>query len=281
VIDGKRVVCFTPWGREITASLLYKYLKRDHERGTVDEWQLWENTDAEQVGDRAYAEKLAAENDWITYVQYPDDPKLRVHPKQLNTGTFYKLTQDVNSVYVRFDDDIVWIDENAIERLVRARIQNPAPFVVFPLIWNNAVCSYYLQQGEQMPSWWGKVSSNNCMDPVGWADPLFAEGIHRHLLAMIDAGEVDSLFMHHSIQLPLAHQFSVSCFAQNGEEYQEFNGVRGEEEAWHTIVRPYETGRSNIIVPNALVSHFSFYHQRDYLFTTDLLDQYRALADAL
>jgi len=282
MIDGKKVVCFTPWGRELTASILYKYLKRDHEAGIVDEWQLWENTDPDQQTDRDYAHKLHIENDWITYVAYPGKVEERVFPKQLNTGRFYQLCQEPDTIYVRFDDDIVWVEPNAIERLVRARIEYKHPFVVFPLIWNNATCSYYLQQGEQMPSWWGVVESSYCMDPMGWRNPQFAEGIHGHLLEMIKTDQVDKLFMHTSIQLPPGQQFSVSCFAQTGEEYAKWDGVDGEEEAWHTIVRPYEDGRANLILPNSLVSHFSFMHQRDYLLRyTDIYQQYKELADKI
>lgn len=270
---------FTPYGREITASILYQYLKRDCLAGVVDEWMLWMNTDDDQESDRAYASELDHYNDWVSLRQRPDDRPV-LHPKQMNTGNFYIYTQDPDTVYVRMDDDIVWIEQNAIARLVEQRLDNPMPFVVFPLIWNNAVCSYYLQQGQHMPSWWGEVG-NHCMDPVGWANPWFAENIHNHLLDVIDQGDVDKLFMHHSIQLPVGHQFSVSCFAQSGDEYKKVDGqLRGEEEAWHTVNQPYVLGRPNLIVPNSLISHFSFYHQRDYLLnSTDILDRYRRLAD--
>jgi len=282
VIRGKKVVVFTPYGRELTASILFKYLRRDHRAGIVDEWQLWQNTDPDQESDRQYATKLAEENDWIVEVPYPGDEEKRVFPKQLNTGAFYQLCQEPDTVYVRMDDDIVWIHDKAIERLVESRLDNPYPFVVFPLIWNNATCSYFLQQGEQMPSWWGKVGSPYCMDHVGWADPEFAQAIHNHLLDQIAKDNVDALFMHTSIQLPIGHQFSVSCFAQTGEEYAEWGGVDSEEESWHTIKKPWELKRANMIVPNALISHFSFYHQREYLLNnTDILQKYRALADRL
>jgi hypothetical protein len=33
-----------------------------------------------------------------------------------------------------------------------------------------------------------------------------------------------------------------------------------------------------VILSDALVSHFSFYPQRDYLLRTDIIDRYRALA---
>jgi hypothetical protein len=280
VIRDKKVVVFTPFGRELTASILYRYLKRDHEAGVVDEWHLWMNTDPDQTRDVEYAGELAAENDWIKQVHLEERP---YYPKQLNTGLFYRFTTDEDTIYVRMDDDIVWIDQDAVKRLVETRIDNPFPFVVFPIIWNNAVCSYYLQQGEQMPSWWGKVDCY-CMDPVGWADKKFAENIHKHLLDCIEKDVVDRLYLHTSIQLPVGLQFSVSSFAQFGSEYAKTNGDLGnlqavEEEGWHTMKQPYELGRPNMIVPNSLISHFSFYHQRDYLLKrTNILDRYRELA---
>lgn len=277
MIQNKKVVVFTPFGRELTASLLYEYLKRDHDKGVVDEWHLWMNTDPNQQTDRDYAYNLAKGSDWIKIFERPEGEVL--YPKQMNTGRFYTYTQDENTIYVRMDDDIVWIEENAILRLVEQRIVNKFPFIVFPLIWNNAVCSHYLQINEQMPSWWGRVG-NHCMDPLGWADAQFAENIHNLLLKVIEDDEVDNLFMHHSIQLPIAHQFSVSCFAQFGSEYKKMNGqVNGEEEGWHTITMPYELQRPNMIVPNSLISHFSFYTQRGYLLEkTNILDRYRELA---
>lgn len=278
MIDGKKVVVFTPWGRELTASILYKYLKRDHVAGIVDEWHLWQNTDPEQESDRKYGYELAEQHDWIKTFERPEGPVL--YPKQMNTGRFYVNTQETNTVYVRMDDDIVWVEPNAIERLVRYRIENVFPFVVFPLIWNNAVTTYYLQQGEQVPSWWGIVG-NHCMDPVGWADPVFAENLHNHLFYCIENNLVENLFMHTSVQLPVGHQFSVSSFAQFGEEYAKTNGLLGgEEEAWHSMNQPYIQNRPNVLVPNSLISHFSFYHQRNYLLEkTNLLDRYRELSD--
>jgi hypothetical protein len=121
------------------------------------------------------------------------------------------------------------------------------------------------------------------MDPVGWANPEFAEAIHEHLFDCIEKDLIDHLFMHTTIQLPAGHQFSVSSFAQYGSEYKKVDGIlHGEEEAWHSIEQPYNLSRPNAIVPNSLISHFSFYHQRDYLLNkTKLLGRYKKLAEEL
>lgn len=280
MIGDYRVVVFTPWGRELTASLLHRYLKRDHDAGVVDEWHLWMNTDPDQTRDIEYAHELAEQYEWTKTFERP--PGEVLWPKQMNTGKFYTYTQDENTIYVRMDDDIVWIEPHAISRLVEYRISNKFPFVVFPIIWNNAVCSHYLQLNEQMPLWWGKVD-NHCMNGLGWADPYFAEKIHNHLFYCIEHDLVDKLFMHTTIQLPVGHQFSVSSFAQFGSEYKKVHGdLQSEEEAWHSMSQPFEQQRPNVIVPNSLISHFSFYPQRHYLLThTNILDRYKELAETI
>lgn len=277
MIRGKRVVVFTPWGRELTASILFRYLERDWHAGVVDEWMICMNIDPDQHMDRDYAHRLAAEHEWINVYDRP--PGEVLWPKQMNTGKFYQYMQDDGTVYVRMDDDIVWIEDHAVERLVEQRLDNPMPFVVFPIIWNNAVCSHYLQQMSIIPEEWGTVT-NHCMDYYGWRDVNFAVNMHEYLLDAIEDDDVRKCFMHHSIQLPVGHQFSVSCFAQSGTEYSKVDGILGgEEEGWHTIKKPYELQRPNLIVPNALVSHFSFYHQRDFLINyTNILDRYRRLS---
>lgn len=275
-VKDKRVVVFTPYGRELTVSILYKYLLREHERGIVDEWWLLMNTDDDQESDVTYAIGLSKKHSWIKLVERPLNPPL--HPKQMNTGTFYRFMTDPDTVFVRFDDDIVYVEPNAIERLVSSRIVKSHPFVVFPIIWNNAICSYYSQQMGIIPQEYGIVATDHCMEPMAWANPDFARHIHYHLINAINNNAVEELFLHHDIQLPLAQQFSVSCFAQNGSEYAE-TPVNGEEESWHTIEMPYATGRNNLIVANSLVSHYSFYNQRPFLLQTDILDWYERIAD--
>lgn len=292
-VDGRKVICFTPFGRELTVSILYKYMKRDHERGIVDEWQLWMNTDEEdqvvildgklqvvnaQVSDKEYGYKLAEENDWITVKERDWKPK---YPKQLNTGMFYRYATDPDAVYVRFDDDIVYVHDDAVENLVRSRMLNQDSFVVFPIIWNNAVVTHHLQQMGIVPKEWGEVESY-CMDKNGWANAEFSVKMHELLLSAIEAGIVDKLYFHHDRQLALGQQFSVSCFAIDGNIYSAYSLKEHEEEDWHTVYMPRRTGVYNKICSNSIVSHFSFFHQRKHLLeNTDILDRYKELAEAL
>ena len=284
MIDGKKVVTWTPYGREETMSILVKYMERDVMAGVVDEYHLYINTDPGQERDREYAQELNEEHAWIVLKDRPENLPV-LYPKQLNTGRYDRYATEPDTDYIRFDDDIVYVHENAIERLVRRKIGSPS-LVCFPIIWHNAICSYYSQQFGKIPMEFGVVREPYCMDPIGWIDAGFAESIHNLLLDHIANSTVDSLFWHHDIQLQIGKQFSVSCFAAESDIYRELPipGVltHEEEEHWHTVHQTQATGRANSIVGNALVSHLSFFPHRDYIRgATDILPRYRELASNL
>jgi len=85
--------------------------------------------------------------------------------------------------------------------------------------------------------------------------------------------------------LNVGMQFSVSVFASLGSMYAELETpgvlVPSEEESWHTVHQPHRLGQSNMIVGNALVSHYTFFPQQGIVNATDILDRYRDLTRKL
>ena len=285
MIDGRRVVAWTPYGRTRTYSILIKYLQRDVERGLVDEVWAFMNTDpVGQEDDITYAHELAEQFPWFHLKHRPEGINLGRLPKQRYTGLAYRYMTDADTVYLRFDDDVVYIHEDAVENLVRARIEMPAPTAVFPIIVNNAICSHFLQLCGKIPMEWGEVKAY-CMDPTGWANGPFAVRLHELLLDHIERGDVESLYLYQDFPLAPGTQFSVSCFASRGEDYAALPRpgvlVPDEEESWHTVHQPLATGRPNILRGDAIVSHWSFFPQKPFLDTSGILDRYREIAEKL
>jgi hypothetical protein len=282
VIDDHRVVAWTPYGREVTVSVLKEYMIRDHFRGLVDEWWLCLNTDPGQVSDLRYAYRLAAEYDWIKAVNRPAGLPRRV-PKQRNTGYFYRLMIDPGAVYHRFDDDIIYVHPDAIERLVRHKLATPDSLCSFATMWNNSIVSWFMQQAGVIPKEFGEVRQMFCMDPMGWANGAFAVKIHNLLLDWIEAGEPERAYLYQDFPIPPGTQYSVSCFASLGSHYAGLEPpgvlVPDEEESWHTVHRPRQIGQPNMLVGDALVSHYTFGPQRSAVLTTNILDRYRAIAE--
>lgn len=295
MIDGKPVIAWTPYGRQATFSILFKYLKRDHARGIVDEAWLCLNTDPTgQEDDLRYAYKLAKENPWIKIKDRPSGYPRR-NPKQRNTGYFYLYMTDPDTTFVRFDDDIIYVHEDAITNLVRAKRNMPDSVACFPIMWNNSIISWFAQQAEVIPVAgttgpdgyrWPKVGGPYCMDSVGWANGQFAVKIHELLLDALEQGEpMDKFYFYQDFPVQLGMQFSVSVFASQGSTYAELETpgllVPDEEESWHTVHRPRVTGQPNMIVGDALVSHYTFFPQRRVVLASDVLSRYRALAEKL
>jgi len=283
---GRTVKAFTPYGRWVTVSILLPYMVREHAAGVLDEWMLFMNTDDHgQEDDIAQAENMAAHYPWIKLYPRPETDERHQH-KQMYTKLFYRYCTDPDTVYLRFDDDIVYVHENTIRSMVEQKTARPGTLGLFPIIWNNAICSWHLQQRGNIPndvaSGWPTVGQPYCMDPVGWADGGLAVRMHELLLERIATGRVAECFMYQDVQLAPQQQFSVSCFAVDGRDYIALPepGVLDfyEEEHWLTVHRPGVTGQVNQILADALVSHFSFYPQRGALFATNLLDRYRSLA---
>lgn len=298
MLDGKPVITWTPYGREATVSVLAAYMERDHRRGLVDEWWLCMNTDLQgQEGDLRYAYQLARTHPWIRIKDRPEGMPRR-HPKQRNTGYFYQYMTDPDTTYVRFDDDIVYVHEDAVARLVRSARERGTHGGVasFPVMWNNSIISWFAQQSGIIPEagtilpgdsyCWPKVGGPYCMDGVGWADGRFAVEIHGLLLDALEKGEdLEEFYFYQDFPVQLGTQFSVSVFASLGAMYAALPQpgvlVPDEEEHWHTVHQPRVLGQPNVIVGDALVSHYTFNPQRRIVMASNTLDRYRAIADKL
>lgn len=274
-----RVVAFIPFGRKRTASILLNYL-RLHRR-VVDEVMFWMNTDDDQVGDVEWAHKMAAADPgFVKLYNFPGEASDRIRPKQMNTGRFYRYTQAPDTIYIRFDDDIAYLDDRYFTNLLDFRLAHPEYLLVFGNIWNNAITSWLHQQIGNVGLDHGIVERAYCMDPVGWQSPVFAEHLHRVLLGHIAMETTSSLFFDHHDLLD-ARRFSISNFAFFGSDCAKWGGQTGErdEEIFLTEGYPRSHGRLNTICGSALVSHYSFFPQRPHLDKTDILDQYREISE--
>lgn len=302
MIHGKRVCVWTPYGREMTYSLLIRYLQRDVERGLVDEVWAYENLEprsdgwSNPAGDKVYLDALAATLPaWFQVKQRPEGCAHKL-PVQLNTGYAYRYMTDPDTVYIRMDDDIVYLHEDAIENLVTKRLADVSPVATFATMWNNSIVSWFWQNLGLIPSDWTDADGLplkcgfGCMDPIGWANGQFAVKLHDQLLGHIEAGTVPELYSYQDFSINIGTQFSVSCFASLGSMYADLPhgpGVLdpgfqdGEEEAWHTRVRPVQLGIPNVLVGNAMVAHYTFKPQKALVMASGVLDRYRALADKL
>lgn len=309
MIEGYKIIPFVPAGRERTLKVLVKYFIKHKDK--IDHVQLWVNTTVPE--DIKYMESLnKMDPEFFRLLRVPMEyefyhpahpnadvetekgRKYRRGPVQWNTGRFYEYTTDPEAIYIRFDDDIVYIHDDFFENIVRFRINNPDYFVVFANIWNNAIVSYIHQQEGRIDYKSGTVESPYCMDMTGWASPDFAISIHKNLLESIEQGDTkdwyfdgscvhdDLQWMGNGYELLDATRFSISCFAYFGKEFAKWGGKfkDKDEEIFLTEIYPNKTGKSNVICGDALVSHLTFSpYQKKAVLNTDIPQRYEKLAE--
>src|ERR1035441_50384 len=120
-----KIVVVTPAGRAQYLDILKKYIYKEMDKGLIDDWQLWYNT---------------GDNNDISYMNGMEIDRPGKVKKYVLDGIngydayqihrFFQFVQNDNTIYLRFDDDIVYIEDRAIEKLIQCRIDNPEPFIV-------------------------------------------------------------------------------------------------------------------------------------------------------
>ncbi|KAH7233604.1 hypothetical protein BKA59DRAFT_319621 [Fusarium tricinctum] len=124
------------YGRRSRVEIMKCYIERNmvDNGGWLDEVLWVVNTDKQE--DLRYLEEILATNPRYKKI-YPDEIASTYSYKNI-----WKLL-DRGKYYVKIDDDVVWIEDNAIPNLVTRKIQNPDDFVVSGNIINNPPLGFF------------------------------------------------------------------------------------------------------------------------------------------
>jgi hypothetical protein len=268
MFEGYRVVAVTPAGRRRYMELLVPQILSC---ALVDRYDIWVNTG--DPADLAFFEGLAAKYDRVRLIPQPDGKA----PGVQAIHAFHRHAIDADTIYIRFDDDIVWLEPGFFETLLRFRLDHPDYFVVMPLIINNAICSNLLQTLGKIAPW--RHIHTNCFDRIGWGQPEFAVALHRLLLDLIRRGEAHRLHSGaHEIAL---NRFSINCISWFGRDLALIGGeVRVEEEEDMAAAIPARLRRANCFCTDTMVAHFAFWTQRAWIDRSGILEEYEKIIEA-
>jgi hypothetical protein len=262
MFEGYRVVVVTPAGRRRYMRLLVPQVMASP---LVDRYDLWINTPDQ--GDLAFLRGVAEVDQRIRLVAHPDGEPPRIE----SIGAFHRMAMDSDTIYIRLDDDVVWLEPGFFETLLRFRLEHPEYFLVMPLIINNAICSFLLQV-------FGKISATRhiraiCMDEVGWRDRFLAVDLHRLLIDLIRRGETRR--RHLPPREIALNRFSINALCWFGTDMAAIGGKIGEQEEEElSLSVPARLNRRNCFCGNTIAAHFAFIHQRRKMERSGLLDEY-------
>lgn len=193
-------------------------------------------------------------------------------------ASFWRLLEDdPKTIYLRFDDDIVWMADDAVQRLLDFRIDHPDFFLVFANTLNNSLCSHLHQRLGALPP--APFLEYTCCGERSWRRWETADEVHRRFFEAMECGQLDR-FKFPAWELVGYERFSINCMAWFGADNRAIRDrMTDSEEICLTEQIPRQLGRRNVIVGDALVSHFAYYPQREALeANTGWLSRYWDLA---
>lgn len=274
-MKSHKCVVVIPAGRKKYMEILFSYILK--EANFIDELQIWMNT--RNLEDIHYCQSLATKYDFIKLKHNADR-----HPKKgtnLAIYTFFTDCIDSDSIYIRLDDDIVWLENNFIEKLYYFRLHNPQYFLIYPNIINNAMLDHIRWR-------FGCFENNDilsrycfgykCMDNDGWKNAKTAYLRHKQFITDVKNNNI-AYYKFFKWILFYYERVSINCISWFGDEFKKFNGqVGNDEEQWLSSDHPKNISKPNCIYGDIICSHFSFFTQRDVLDNTDILEQYKQLS---
>jgi hypothetical protein len=242
--------------------------------GLVDEWQLWLNT--KNPSDIAYLESMAAENPKVkiykidtpimtpTYDYYYDSQDYN----PTKTYKFMKFAREDDAIYIRFDDDIVWAEDCAIQRIVQARIDNPMAFTIYPNIINSTICTLWHQENGSLGEEAGKVKRERADDPdqayndeFNYSDSGLIDLIHKTFKKRYEEKSLSAYYLPSRYFTDYKH-FSICSLCWWGKDKIECDHIEEPSMGWKL---PMQFGRPVWFCGNALLVHASYHTQRDFL----------------
>lgn len=254
------LTCFA--GRKRYLEILFKYVKKLIDDHLIDEFHLWdfthEKSDSEWIREFDFQiMEVKNKNSWREYYEF-----------------YANLTTDPDTVLVKIDDDIVFIDTEQFEAFIRRRRENPEYLLAFANIVNNRVVALAQRHFGLWPTF------------------TFEELNKIHFSSDI-CKRVHEYFLDNWVQfVGQARErkkwptdptlININFFAILGKDLPLLHECWSDDEMNLSVNLPSKIGRRNYIDGSFVVSHFAFGTQRDSgLNETELLKKYLELSVAL
>lgn len=221
-----------------------------------------------------------------------------------------------DKVYLRIDDDVLFLDENLFTNFIDYRKKSTAP-LVYPIILNNVISSPILQkygkvninnESNILKNWKDTsdrikptidsmksnfpdsfrlhniVSQDEVLCPVSWGNFDYVYQIHNQSLSHIKNNTISDLYID-NISLVNYEPMSIQCCSWLGKDMrkyiEEFGAVGIEEEPWFAIFLPMWLNKPNEVFGGAIISHFSYWVQEKFLLSTNILSEYKKISETI
>jgi glycosyltransferase involved in cell wall biosynthesis len=305
----EKLIVVTFAGRKKYMEILFPYIEKYKQH--ITEYHLYLATKNEE--DIQYMVDFYNKNqDFVKIIRLENQENFN---KALVWNLAYKNCQEEDTIYLKIDDDVVYVDDNLFTNFIDFRRASDAP-LVYPHIINNIISSPLLQKKGilELPTNWdynsmvvntwkntidrieGTIKSlrgvfpsdyvvTNVLDqkeilcPVSWGNPHYSRECHLSFLEVLKSKGINSLYTE-DIVLSNYDPMSIQCCSWIGRDLKKyttnFGDVGSEDEPWMSVYLPLWLENPNVIFGKSVVSHFSSYNQENFLIESGILEEYKS-----
>lgn len=273
----KKVIYTIFAGRKRYLEIQKKYIDILLQNKLITEVHLWEYT--RTLDDEKYLEELCLSNN--NYKLFRPSNKGFCNWKDYYT--YYSENIDDNTILIKCDDDIVYIDIKNFEKFIESVNDD---ILYFPNIINNDVCAYY-QVKNGIHNLIDERDMQNCSKKLlewGQGMPMtewhtfFEKADKIHELFLLNK---DLFHLENQELIEHGNRFSINFFAANSlairKYFSEFVlSHQSDDECFLSIITR-KFGKKNKINLNFALVHFQFGPQNGKLLDEKYLEKYNLL----
>lgn len=214
--------------------------------------------------------------DWIFNDQEPRIKLFRCTksaPHWEEYYTYYSEEEYKDDIFIKMDDDLVYLDLDHLKEFVEFRKTHPQYFLVSANVINNGVCAYHQQQYGAIDKSIMRFSYDTFKGKL-WESGQLAERLHRYFIHNTDRFNYQGY-----VRLPLGDRLSINCVSWLGRDFKEMRHFNYYDEEQMSQQVPKKLRRQNVIYNNFIVSHLSFYSQEQNMELQSLISQYRTFKE--
>eukprot|EP01041_Mallomonas_annulata_P001353 gene1353-2615_t len=221
----------------------------------------------------------------------------------LNYCRFYSKFNETNTMYVKLDDDILYIAPDAVYNMVKMKLNSNFIFISGNIINHAAISKYHVIAGiftldmideayvDEIKKGFTDVRMTPHapyhFDGDAWGDHTWRSGPHaflQHLMFLYFLRKGDLGIYHvgkKDLDSERYYRWSINFFLFEASDMKKFEVTKcgTNDELYLSMFLPHDVGKHSAVCGDAVVVHFAYTPQRTFLETnTSMLQRYHNLS---
>lgn len=256
-------------GRKKNIEILHKYIITLLKENIIQEYHIFDFT--RNLNDKVFLMESYNKLKLLFHNRifiHNSENKIQNINLQYDWSPFYKtISKQIfyqNSIIIKCDDDILFIDINGLKNAISERKKDKKSFLIHSNCINNNICTYYHQD------FFNSIKNNINKYPTGgilgptFENPIYSYIIQKEFLNNC-CKNLRNIYNYYLKDIYINTRISINFILLNGEDCKYFKNTSINDEYELSSYYPEKLIRPNKIIGNFITCHYSYSMQEKIL----------------